>query len=111
MKTFISILTLAFTCLLIHPNLHAQQETGYVIVEYMKVKPGLWDKYLECEQAWKLVHQYRVKQGLIKGWQLEQVVFPAGTGTEYDFLTITHYKNWKAMGSEVNWPAGALPVH
>lgn len=108
MKTFIFILTLAFTCLLFHPNLYAQNDTEYVVAEYMKVKPGMWDKYLECEQAWKLVHQYRMKQGLILGWQLEQVVVPAGTGTEYDFLTITHYKNWKAMSPEANWYDDAL---
>ncbi|MEZ4955915.1 MAG: hypothetical protein R2825_20320 [Saprospiraceae bacterium] len=108
MKTFIPILTLAFTCLLLHPNLQAQNDNEYVVVEYMKVKPGMWDKYLECEQTWKLVHQYRLNQGLINGWQLEQVVFPAGTGTEYDFLTITHYKNWKAVGSDVNWYDAAM---
>lgn len=97
MKTFISILTLALTCLFFHPNLHAQNDTEYVIVEYMKVKPGMWEKYLECEQAWKLIHQNRVKAGYITGWELEEVVFPSGTGSEYDYLTITHVKNWKAI--------------
>lgn len=73
MKTIISILTLALTCLYFHPNLHAQQETGYVIVEYMKVKPGMNDEYRDCERAWKLIHQERVKAGYITGWELEQV--------------------------------------
>lgn len=108
MKTFISMLMLAFTFLVIHPNLNAQQETAYVVVEYMKVKPGMWEKYLECEQAWKLIHQYRIKEGLILGWQLEQVMFPAGTDTEYDYITITNYKNWKAIGNEVNWYETAM---
>ena len=97
MKTIISILTLALTCLYFHPNLHAQQETGYVIVEYMKVKPGMNDEYRDCERAWKLIHQERVKAGYITGWELEQVVFPSGTDSEYDYLTITHLKNWKAI--------------
>jgi hypothetical protein len=97
MKTFISILTLAFTCLFFHSNLHAQNDTEYVIVEYMKVKPGMWDKYRECEKAWKLIHQNRVKAGYITGWELEEVIFPSGTDSEYDFLTITHVKNWKAI--------------
>ncbi|MDX1942371.1 MAG: hypothetical protein SFU99_17535 [Saprospiraceae bacterium] len=109
MRKHLYLLTVAaFTCLLFHQNLSAQNDAGYVIVEYMKVKPGMWEKYLECEKAWKLVHQYRVKESLITGWELEQVVFPAGTDTEYDFLTVTHYKNWKAMGSEVNWYDAAL---
>ena len=38
-----------------------------------------------------------MKLGHITGWELEQVVFPSGTGSEYDFLTITHFKNWKAI--------------
>jgi len=110
MKTFISILTLAFICLLFHHNLNAQNDTEYVIVDYMKVKPGMMEKYLECEQAWKLVHQYRLKQGEILGWTLEQVVFPAGTGTEYDYLTITHYKNWKAMNLDANWYDAVMKI-
>jgi hypothetical protein len=100
MKKLFSILTLAaFTCLLSHQNLHAQtDEKQYVIAEYMKVKPGMDDKYRECEKVWKLIHQARVKLGLITGWELEQVLYPSGSGTEYDYLTITHLKNWDAIG-------------
>lgn len=97
MKTIISILTLALTCLFFLPNLHAQNDAGYVIVEYMKVKPGMSEKYLACEKAWKLIHQNRVKEGYITGWEFEEVMFPSGTGSEYDYLTITHLKNWKAI--------------
>jgi hypothetical protein len=109
MKIFISILTLAVFSLLFHGQINAQNDdTEYVVVEYMKVKPGMLDKYLECEEAWKLVHQYRVKEGLITGWELEQVLYPSGTNSEYDFLTITHFKNWKAMRSGENWYDAAM---
>ncbi len=97
MKTLISILTLAFTCLIFLPNVNAQNDTEYVIVDYMKVKPGMADKYLECEKAWKIIHQNRKKAGYITGWELEQVLFPGGTDSEYNYLTITHLKNWKAI--------------
>lgn len=109
MRSLHSLLTMAFVCLFFQLNLQAQNDnTEYVIVEYMKVKPGMWEKYLECEKAWKEVHQYRLKQGLITGWELEEVLFPSGTNAEYDFLVVTHYKNWKAMQSEVNWYEPAM---
>ena len=74
MKTIISILTLAVCCLFFHENTIAQNgDTGFVIVEYMKLKPGMNDEYRDCERAWKLIHQERVKAGYITGWELEQV--------------------------------------
>lgn len=109
MKTFISTLALAVFSLFFNDNIIAQNaDAEYVIVEYMKVKPGMWDKYRQCEEAWKLIHQYRLKQGLITGWELEQVMYPDGTSTEYDFLTITHYKNWKATEGGGGWYDAAM---
>ncbi len=108
MKTLISMLALAVCCFFFQKDGTAQNgETEYVTVEYMKVKPGMWQEYRECERAWKLVHQARKKAGYITGWELERVVFPAGTGMEYDFLAITHYKNWGAILAENNetWDA------
>jgi len=101
MKTLFSILTLAVFSLCFHGNINAQDdETAYVVVEYMKVKPGMNDEYRECEAAWKLVHQARLKAGHITSWELERVEYPSGTNTEYDYLTITHYKNWAAINAE-----------
>lgn len=100
MKTFISALTLTLCCFFFNQQLKAQaatDNTEMVIVEYMKVKPGMLEKYRDCEAVWKLIHQERVKAGYITGWELEEVLFPSGTDAEYDFLTITHLKNWKAM--------------
>ena len=98
MKNLISILALAVFSLFFNDNIIAQNaDAEYVIVEYMKVKPGMWDKYLACEKVWKSIHQARVKAGHITGWELEEVVYPSGTGTEYDYLAITHLKNWKAI--------------
>ena len=93
MRKHLNLLTVvAFTCLFFHPKLHAQNNAGYVIVEYMKVKPGMSEKYRECEKAWKLIHQNRVKAGYITGWELEQVMFPSGADSEYDYLIITILK-------------------
>lgn len=97
-KTIITLLLMAMFSFLFQESSIAQtNDNDYVIVEYMKVKPGMMDKYRACEAVWKLIHQERIKAGYITGWELEQVIFPSGTGSEYDFLTITHLKNWKAI--------------
>lgn len=105
MKTIVTILVLAST-IFFNSSLSAQEEEeSYVIVEYMKVKPGMLSEYRDCEAAWKIIHQHRVKEGHITGWELEEVMFPSGANSEYDFLTITHYKNWDAIDVEDarNW--------
>jgi hypothetical protein len=111
MKTFISILALAVICLF---STTTQAQDGYVIVDYMKVKPGMYDKYLECEKAWKTIHQNRKAQGKIRSWHVEEMVFPSGTNTEYDFLTAVFVDNWDAIGHLWdNWDAEqkALPAN
>lgn len=98
MKSIKLIFTLAIFCLFFATSLQAQvAEQSYVIVEYMKVKPGMEDQYRDCERVWKLMHQERKKMGLITGWELERVMYPSGINAEYDYLTITHLKNWKGI--------------
>jgi len=110
MKTFISILATAACCLFF---IHAKSQ-GYAIVDYMKVKPGMWDKYLECEKAWKTIHQNRKAQGKIMAWHVEEVVYPSGANAEYDVLTVVFVDNWDAIGHLWdNWEAEqkALPAN
>jgi len=79
-------------------HLYAQSEQSPIaIVEYMKVKPGMNAQYMDCEMAYKDIHQKRVDKGHIVSWQLEQVLFPSGTSAEYDYLTITVVKDMEAL--------------
>ncbi|MCB9282956.1 MAG: hypothetical protein H6563_02695 [Lewinellaceae bacterium] len=108
MKAFLIFLSLVFFTLACQTGLKAQGDNQeYVVTEYMKVKPGMEDQYRECEKIWKTIHQERMKAGYITGWELERVVYPYGTANEYDYLTITHYKNWAAIHGENNetWQA------
>jgi hypothetical protein len=75
------------------------------IVDYMKVKPGMTEEYLECEKVWKILHAERVKKGIIVDWQLLRVRFPAGANTEYDYVTVTTIKGgWQAYGKlDADW--------
>lgn len=111
MKTIISILALAVCCLYLNT---AKAQNGYVIVNYMKVKPGMNEKYLECEKAWKTIHQNRKAQGKITSWHLEETLYPSGTNAEYDYLTAVFVKDWDAVGHLWdNWEAEqkALPAN
>ncbi len=102
-KKVISILALAVCCLFFNTT---NAQGGYVLVDYMKVKPGMNDKYLECEKVWKIIHENRKKQGKISWWHLEETMWPSGTSAEYDYLTVTYVKNWDAIGHLWdNWQA------
>lgn len=103
------MLALAVCCLFFNTA-----QAQYAVCDYMKVKPGMWDKYLECEKAWKTLHQNRKAQGKIQDWEVEQVLFPSGTNAEYDFLVVTFVKDWDAVGHLWdNWEAEqkALPAN
>ena len=68
----------------------------FAIVDYMKVAPGMRSEYLACENAWKSLHQARVKAGEIEAWELEEVVY-SGVTDEYNYMTITIVKGWAAV--------------
>ena len=89
-----------------------ENEDTWYIVDYMKVKPGMNDKYLECEKVWKTIHADRLKKGIITGWELFQVRFPSGTNTEYDYVTVTSVKGgWKGYGKlDASWGADAYKM-
>ncbi len=66
-----------------------QNPTVYAVVEYMKVKQGDDQKYVDIEQNyWKKIHQERVNQGEIVRWMLYEVRF-AGSNDEYNYVTAT----------------------
>lgn len=100
MKRITLLLSLMMYCMLAPVALTAQEVDGpYVIVEYMKVKPGMEAQYRACEAIWKRIHTARKEAGLITDWSLEQIHFPGGSHTEYDYLTVTHFKDWTAVGN------------
>lgn len=91
----------------------SQAQGGYVLVDYMKIKPGMYDKAMECEKIWKEIHMNRKQQGKITGWHIEEMIVPGGTSSEYDYLAVTFVKNWDDIGHLWdNWAAEqkALPA-
>jgi hypothetical protein len=71
--------------------LMAQNST--VVLEYMKVTQESESTYLEVEQAWKQIHQKRVEEGLVAGWQLWRKVH-AGYNDPYQYITINWYNDF-----------------
>ena len=76
------------------PTAHSQGIPSlFVVVDFMKVQPENYGKYLEVEQEiWKPMHQERINQGIIVGWYLYAVEF-SGSSDEYNYVVITLYDN------------------
>lgn len=74
----------------------------YVQAAFMKVKSGMNAEYVKLErEIWKPIHQERVKQGKITGWQISEVMYPAGSDREYDFVVVSLVRGWKNI--ETMW--------
>jgi hypothetical protein len=77
---------------------YAQEETTYTTVSLMKVKQGNEGNYISIEREfWKPIHQELVAEGKILGWYLYRIQF-TGTGDEYNFVTVTHYRGSENLG-------------
>jgi L-rhamnose mutarotase len=61
----------------------------YLQVNFMKVKQGEGNMYLNMENSiWKPVHEELAKTGSKSGWSVWRVVYPGGSGTDYQFLAV-----------------------
>lgn len=83
-----SLLLIAVIAFVFSFSLNAQT----VIVEFMKLKPGMGQSYLEIEKDWKKIHEKRIEEGLINGWQLWRKLYSA-EDDPYQYITVTWYDN------------------
>jgi L-rhamnose mutarotase len=98
MKTVKSLLLLAAFVLSSFMLVAQNTETTFFIVETMKSAPGKTDEYVKAErEVWKRIHQERIKQGLILGWNLYAVRSPSGTSAPYDYVTVTLVQGWNKL--------------
>lgn len=76
------------------------QETSYAQHDYMKVPSGQAQAYLDLEQElWKPIHRERAQDETIEGWNLYEVVYPAGAERSYDYVTVSFYDAWSRLES------------
>lgn len=92
MKSLIRITV--FTVLLAFAsNVFAQN--AVVVANYMKVKPGMEQEYLDAEQQWKEVHRQTIEEGIKTGWQLWRKMY-TGTGDEYEYITLDWFVDFES---------------
>jgi len=73
----------------------------YILVNFMKVKEGMFPAYLKAEQEdWKPVHQALVDGGSRVGWNLWELVLPGGTNSTYDYVTANIYSTYDKLNGE-----------
>lgn len=74
----------------------------YSMYAYMKVAPGKRDEYLKLEKAWKKIHLAQKKAGQLYDWSLSELVSPAGTNNEYDFVCRNTYIGRAALAASID---------
>ncbi len=65
-------------------------ESLFLVFEFMVVDNEQEEAYEETERFWKKIHEERVKQGQIIGWDLWSLQ-PGGEQQGYQYLTVTLY--------------------
>lgn len=88
----------------------ASDEPVFLMVDYMKVKPGMQEDYLALEKVWKKIHKLRIDAEASEGWYFYRVVSPSGSNAEYDFVTYNRLVGVKQMAGVYEnpfVPAGA----
>lgn len=83
---------LIFIALLLVGNMGIAQEKLFLIFEFMKVDNEQGAAYAETEEFWEKIHEQRVKNGDILGWDL-WALNPGGEDQGYQFLTVTLFND------------------
>ncbi len=86
---------LLFVAVLTAMSLPLFSQDAIIIANYIKVKPGMQQDYLELEQAWKKIHKASIDRGIMDGWQLWRKMY-TGTSDEYDYITLHWYRNFES---------------
>ncbi len=96
MKNYISLLTFCF-CL----NVLGQDNNTYLRLTFIKAKEG--SNYREnLTQKFARLHQQRIEDGIINGWDLWQVVNSRQTPFSHVIVTLTDISKMDSLYSGVN---------
>ena len=78
------------------------QPAAFIKVNFMKVDEGSDMDYVDMEKKFfKPVHTAAAEEGVMTDWNLLSRTLPAGSGYDYQYLTIDHY----ASAEVLNQPA------
>lgn len=97
-------LLLTITIILLSNTLFAQDKL-YLLFEFMKVDNEQDQAYMETEAFWEKIHEQRVKNGDIIGWDL-WILQPGGEDQGYQYMTVNVYNDpIKMFSGAGNWDA------
>lgn len=95
-RAFAALLLFAFASISFAQDDHAYTEGPVTAISYIKVKPGMFDAYLNyLQKTYKQLMEEQKKDGLV----LDYGVYSATARTPHEadlYLTIT-YKNWATL--------------
>lgn len=97
MKKFL----LVFALVLLVSNAFAQDKL-YLVFEMMEVDNEQEMDYMETENFWEKIHQQRVQNDEIIGWDLWQLA-PGGEDQGYQYMTVTLFDNVASMFEGVDF--------
>ncbi len=72
------------------------QDKLYLVFEFMKVDNEQVAVYMETESFWEKIHEQRVKNGDIIGWDLWSLK-PGGEDQGFQYMTVNLYKDAVSM--------------
>ncbi len=93
------------------PQKTAQQKEPYITFEYMHVKPGNDNAYMQVENFWKHIHEARKKKGAILGWSVWEVVAPYNMKAPYQYVVVTVYPHFADILHSLEDFSGGMDLH
>ena len=76
----------------------SNKQSKYVSMDYMKVVPGKSPDYLMLEdEIAKPIHEERMEQNIMNGWEVYSLITPGGVEYGYNFATGNFYDELKHL--------------
>ncbi|HSF45800.1 MAG TPA: hypothetical protein VLA58_07295, partial [Chitinophagaceae bacterium] len=94
----LALIFITFLAVLPHLLVAQADKRQFIVIEYLKVRPDMRSNFLKLQKdVWKKVEQEKIKQGKLNGWELYEVLYPAGTTAEYNFVMYHKVVGWNAI--------------
>lgn len=94
MKKISFIIALGLMSVLCFSGNAFSQENPFITFEYMHVKPGNDQAYIQVENFWRHIHIAQQKKGDILGWRVWEVVAPYNVDAPYQYVVQTVYAHF-----------------
>lgn len=92
-KVFLFISIILLTAFSSNSNAQTKtpEPTAYMTLEFMHVKPGGDNEYIQIENIWRKIHEQQLKAGKIYTWSVWEVIAPYNLNAKYNYVVLTVY--------------------